>query len=394
MTRAASAALAVALCALVWALLHIAWYSNNQITDYAVYQRYGEAMVHHDKVPYVDFKPEYPPAALPMFAIPSLVDGWDYRKAFQVLMACCFAALVLAVLAIGGRQAAVLAAVAPLALGSVVISRFDFWPAALAACGLAALVRRRLVLSGVLIGTAFAAKLWPGVLVPLILLWLWRNEGRRATLIWSTACVATAAAWFVPFAVIGPSGITYSFHRQLGRPLQLESLGASILIAVHHVFHTTLGVTSSFGSQNLVGTGVHGVALATSVVDVLAVIATWLLFARGEASTERLLFACAGTVAALIAFGKVYSPQFGIWLIPLVPLVRSVSARALFVAALVLTQLYFPKRYWRLDRGFYARESLMVLTRNLVVVALFVLVAFILARRRSEPAAQPLALNE
>src|SRR5262249_59290443 len=122
-----------------------------------------------------------------------------------------------------------------------------------------ALVPRHPILSGVLFGTAFAARLWPPVLGPLMLLWLWRNDGRRPALTWLGASVATAAVWFVPVAVIAPAGLAHSFHEQLARPLQLESLGSSILIAVHHVFDTPLGVTSSFGSQNLIGSGLHTV---------------------------------------------------------------------------------------------------------------------------------------
>jgi len=388
--RAASAAFAVALCVLVWGLLHVAWYSHGQITDYATYERYGEAMVHHDAVPYRDFRPEYPPASMPVFALPALLDRLDDRKVFQVEMAICYAVAVLCVLSIAGRRAAAFAAVAPLALGSVVISRFDFWPAALAAGALAALLRRRPVLSGVLLGTAIAAKLWPGVLVPLLLVWLWRNEGRRAVRRWSVATFATVAAWLVPFTILSPRGVGHSFYAQFARPLQIESLGASVLIAVHYVFHTTLGIVSTFGSQNAIGTGVAAAATATSIVGVLAVLAVWVLFARGDATEERLLVACAAAVAALIAFGKVYSPQFAIWLIPFVPLVRSVAARALFLAALVLTQVYSPKRYWDFVPGLYAREALIVLVRNLTVVALFALLALTLARRRPAPAAPPL----
>jgi uncharacterized membrane protein len=384
--RVASAAFVVVLCALVWGLMHVAWYTHNQVTDYGVYRKYGNAMVHRHAVPYRDFRPEYPPAAMPVFAAAALFDGWDFRKGFQLLMALCYTALVLCVLAIRGRGAAALAAVAPLALGSVVLSRFDFWPAALAVGALAALLRRHPGLSGVLLGTAIAAKLWPGALAPFFLVWLWRNEGRRATRTWSIAALAAVAAWFVPFVVLGPRGVAHSFYQQFARPLQIESLGASILVAIHHVFGTTLGVTSSFGSQNLIGTGVHAVATATSVVEVLVVLATWIFYVRGDTTDEeRLLVACAAVVAALIIFGKVYSPQFAIWLIPFVPLVRSITARVLFVAALVLTQVYFPKRYFNYDKGFYVFESGIVLLRNLTVLALFAVLAFTLARRRPEP---------
>jgi len=384
-TRAASAAFAVALVALVWALLHVAWYSHAQITDYAVYMKYGRHVARLHEVPYRDFKLEYPPAALPTFVIPAWLDGLGYRNVFQALMVACLAVLVLCVLAISGRRAAALAAVAPLALGSVVVSRFDLWPTALAVGAVAALVRRHTVLSGVLLGTAFAAKLWPAALVPLILVWLWRNDGRRALRVWLVAAVTSAAAWFIPFVALAPRGVLHSFHQQFARPLQIESLGASLLVAVHHVFGTQLGVVESFGSQNVGGPGVSAVAAITSVLEVLAIVAVWVVFARGDATVERLLIASAATVTALVAFGKVYSPQFGIWLIAFVPLVRSVSARVLFVVGLVLTQVYFPKRYWNYGKYFYSAESGVVLVRNLVIVALFAVLLVSLRRNDVEP---------
>jgi uncharacterized membrane protein len=383
-TRVASAALAVALCALVWVLLHLAWYGHAQLTDYGVYQRYGDAMVHSSQTPYVDFHPEYPPAAMPVFALPAVFDHhFEYRHVFELLMALCYTALVLCVLAVAGRASAALAAVAPLVLGSVVLSRFDFWPAALVAGAVAALLRRRPILSGALLGTAFAAKLWPAVLVPLLAVWLWRNEGRRAVGRWLAAALATAAAWFVPFAVLAPGGVAHAFHEQFARPLQIESLGASILIALRHAFGTSLHMVGSFGSQNVAGPGVHAVTVATTVVEALAVLVVWIVFARGTPSVERLLVSCAAAVAALIAFGKVYSPQFAIWLIPFVALLRSVTARVLFIAALVLTQVYFPKRYWRYAIGFHPAESWVVLARNMLVVALFTVLAVTLVRGRA-----------
>jgi uncharacterized membrane protein len=263
--------------------------------------------------------------------------------------------------------------VAPLALGSVVISRFDLWPTALAALGVAALVRGRSTTSALLLGTAFAAKLWPAVLAPLVVVWLARTRGPRAAAQWAAAAVATAAAWFLPFVAFSPAGVGHTFQSQLARPLQLESLGGSVLIAAHHIAGTTLHVTSSFGSQNLTGPGTHAAAVATTVAGALVLVAVWVLFARGAATDARLVTHTAGAVAALIAFGKVFSPQFLIWLIPLVPLLRgrrALVAVPLFGTALVLTQLWFPSQYWRLVVNFTSPYSWLLLARDLALVAL------------------------
>ncbi len=83
--------------------------------------------------------------------------------------------------------------------------------------------------------------------------------------------------------------------------------------------------------------------------------------------------ASAAAVCAFVALGKVLSPQFLIWLIPLVPLVRGrrgLAAGGLFALALVLTQLWFPFRYWELALDFGALPSWLVLARDLVLVLL------------------------
>jgi uncharacterized membrane protein len=380
-TRAAPTALvAVALVAAVWGVLHVGWYSTGQIVDYGVYQTYGDRMAHEHAVPYRDFDLEYPPAALPVFVAPALVDSHvGYRKAFRLLMAVLLAACALAALAIGGLRAAVLTAVAPLALGSVVVSRFDFWPAALAVAALAFLLRERVAASAMLMGTAFAAKLWPAVLVPVAVIWLVKRAGGAAALRWLAAAVATAAVWFLPFLALSPGGVAHSFHAQLARPLQLESLGSAVLIAVHHAAGSTLHVSTSFGSQNVTGPGAHALAIATSALGGLALLALYAAFARGEATDADLLRYGVAAVAVTIAFGKVFSPQFLIWLVPLVPLVRGLrglAASALFLVTCVLTQLWFPHRYWALANSFAAAQSWELLARDLSVLALVAVLAW------------------
>jgi len=83
-----------------------------------------------------------------------------------------------------------------------------------------------------------------------------------------------------------------------------------------------------------------------------------------------------------VAFGKVLSPQFPIWLIPIVPLVRGrrgLLACALLAVALLLTQTWFPFRYFRLALDFEPGLSWLLLARDLALVAL---VAVLTTRRR------------
>jgi uncharacterized membrane protein len=379
------AAAGVCLFLASWWVLHHGFYTRDQIVDLPVYEQYGERMTEGD-VPYRDFTVEYPPAALPVFLVPALGDGDSdtFRRRFEGLMAAFGAAavaclaLALAALGAGLRRTAAavaFAALAPLLLGSVLLSRFDLWPTAIVVGALAALVSGRLRLGSGLLGLGVAAKLWPGVLVPLVLTYVWRERGRREALVCAGVLGAVVLVCFLPFLVLAPVDTLDSIWRQARRPLQIESLGSAVLLAAHHAFGLDLTMKSSSGSQNLDGTLPDVVAVVQGLVQLGVLVALWVSFARGPASRERLVRYAAAVICAFVAFGKVLSPQFLIWLIPLVPLVRGrrgLAASALLAAALVLTQLWFPYRYWDLALRFDTAASWLVLARDLVLVALLV----------------------
>jgi Glycosyltransferase family 87 len=386
-SRTAVVALAATVVfAAVWTTLHFGFYGRNHIVDTPVYQRYGDAMV-DGKVPYADFSVEYPPAALPAFAVPSLVvsrgaSQADYDRVFGFLMAVCGAAtivLVAYVLArVGagtGRIAAACAfvALAPLALGSVVLTRFDLWPAALVAAALAALVSGRDRLAFGALALAIAAKVYALVLAPIFVVWVWKRRGRREAGIALGVAVAVLAVCVVPFLALSPHGVWASSLRQTTRPLQIETIGSGALLALHHLFGIRLTMASNHGSQNLSGGAPAALAVVQSVLEVAVLVGVWRWFARGQAEADRLFRACAAAVCAFVVFGKVLSPQFLVWLVPLVVLVRGrrgMIASGVLAVCLVLTQIWFPYRYWQLALHFDAAASWLVLVRDLGLVAL------------------------
>jgi hypothetical protein len=129
---------------------------------------------------------------------------------------------------------------------------------------------------------------------------------------------------------------------------------------------------SGRGSQNVAGTAGVVVGIVATVAQAAALLWLWLRFARGVIERERLVRFAAGSVLAFVALGKVLSPQFLIWLVPLVALVggrRGLVAASLLGGALVLTQLWFPFRYWDFALTFDETVSWLVLARDFVLVA-------------------------
>ena len=349
---------ALAVFGAAWALLHTGFYARDQIVDTPVYQRYGDAML-DGQVPYRDFRVEYPPAALALIALGAGAD--------RLLLALGFVAL------------------APLLLGSVILTRFDLWPTALLMLGLAAVISGRNRTGLGVLGLAVAAKIFPVVVVPPALVYVWRRHGRREAVICGAVFAAVVAVCFLPFVILSPGGVWDSLHRQADRPLQIESLGSSFLLVAHQLGAWTVHLNLSHGSQNQGGSFAGVLAAVQSLVQAAVVIALWVAYARGPATGERLVRYTAACVAAFIAFGKVLSPQFLIWLLPLVPLVRGrrgLVASGVLALALLLTQLWFPYRYWDLALRQDATASWLVFVRDLVLIALVA----VLAIPRREPA--------
>jgi Glycosyltransferase family 87 len=399
-SRAALVAGAAAVFLGSWSLLHHGFLARSQLSDIPTYQRYAVG-VRHDELPYRDFKIEYPPGVLPVVLLPSLRMQRDSDQAGlavwfdrEMALAGCLAllgtALCLRALGAGRLRTFValgIVAVSPLLLGSVVLTRFDFWPAALAVLALAALLRGRLEVGAIVLGVAIGTKLWPALLVPPMFIWVRRTFGRREGWTWAGICAAIVVTIFLPFTLFSPSGMAHSFDTQLARPLQVESLASSILVASHHLFGTTAHSYQGAVSMDISGPGAHAAAIATTIAGALGLLLVWLLFARGPATPQRLATYCAASIAVFIAFGKVFSPQFMIWLIPFAVLASGplgAVAQILLVAALLLTQSWFPRHYWELAIHLPGTQSAELLARNLVVLALAAVLAWKTPRAQLE----------
>jgi uncharacterized membrane protein len=253
-------------------------------------------------------------------------------------------------------------ALAPLALGPLTLHRYDLWAAALCTAGVVGM-------SGGALGAGAAAKIFPAVVLPVAYL---RTRSRRVV----AAFVVVVVVVVGPFLALAPGGVRFSLERQTGRALQLETLGSSVILAVHAAPRPTFGS----GSWNLEGGLPDAIAVLQTVAQLGAVLLVWILFARTRRGTEDVLLASAAAVAVWIALGKVLSPQFLLWLVPLVALLGRVRVAAALVVALGLTHAVYPDRYDALVR----REGLpiaLLAARNAVLVGVALTLVVLLHRQ-------------
>ena len=373
-----------------WYLIHHGWYRLDRQWDTREYAKYANYIVGRGLFPYRDFSVEYPPLSLPIFILPRLLAGNSfsgYMQVFELMMAACgvitagLAALVLAAQRVSTRQlvcGVALIALSPVLLGAVLLSRYDLFPTMLTIAALAALYFNRKWSAFVLLGLGTAAKAFPIVILPVALMYVWRQEGRRAAM-WCLALFAVVVmVCFLPFLLVAPHGVWWAVHGQENRPLQLESIGAGLFLAAHQLFGVHLSYYFTHSSDNLDGHIPMAFAGLMSVVQLLALVAVWLLHARGPATRERVLTASAAAVCAFIVFDRVLSPQYLIWLAPLVAVLRGrrgLAAVALLACAMSMTQIYYPMHFTPL-KSFVPLESWAVVGRDLLLVALFATLAW------------------
>jgi hypothetical protein len=363
--------------------------SGDQIVDTDRYRRYGEAM-RAGLLPYRDFDVEYPPGALPLFLLPTLAGDSEpaYFWGFAWVMAVAggigvlLTAATLRLLGRGPRttrRILVLLAVSPVVLGGVLLTRFDLVPAVLVAAGTLAVVSSRPRWAALALGAGAAVKWYPLALLPLLAAWTWRRKGAREGAVACVLGLGVVVLAYLPFALLAPGDVTASVWRQLTRPLQIETLGAGVLVLVDEALSTGVSVELSHGSHNLEGDAAFAVATASSLVSLVAAVVVLAAFARGRPTGERLTRYVAAVLLALVAFGKVLSPQFLVWLLFPLALVggrRGVAAGACFAAAAVATAIWFPWLYFELPRERDPLVASLVVLRGVALVVAFVLVSW------------------
>ena len=172
-------------------------------SDVTVYATYGTKML-DGAVPYRDFAMEYPPGAAVMFVLPATravaggstdnvswmplnIAGRRYYRGFESLVVLLMGAIVvltaLTLRAMARPNRTVLLSLAvvassPLLIGQVLTERFDVWPAALTSAALAASIRGRYRVGGTLLGLGAAAKIYPAILLPVLVIVAGPSAGR------------------------------------------------------------------------------------------------------------------------------------------------------------------------------------------------------------------------
>ena len=389
---------------LVARLYQLALGCGGEGTDVALYQRYAQDL-RSGAAASPDFRPEYPPGALTLFVLPALVPGAaSYHRAFAALMALFDLAACLLVFhrarlrprapPRGPLFHAMLYVVSTAALWPVLYARFDIAPAAIVLAALHCLDRHRDRASGALLGIAGAVKLWPFALVPLWTMWGARPGRRAIDLVRSIsiaglAIAAGAAIASLPvLAVLGERVVSaVRFHANRG--LQIESTWATVLLILDRLGLAESKIEEAFGAIQVAGRSASllcaaslPVTLVLVAIPMIALARTWWGAARSGRETVasdddgRLLeHAVLAVVLGCMIAAKVLSPQFVLWVVPLLALVAvgPVGAMLAFLTAALTTEIY-PYLYPALmdQASGNGRAILALAARNALLIGWYV----------------------
>jgi uncharacterized membrane protein len=290
-------------------------YQAHCYTD--IYPLYFTEGLANGKIPYLDHPVEYPVIiGAVMQGVAWVVHpitnpysrGLQYFDVTVALLAIFLVAGVLATAYCAGpakRWTALLVAFSPALILSAYIN-WDLIAMGLTMLALAAWAARRPVLAGILLGLAVATKFYPVVVLwPLFLLAL--RAGRLRVFLTTTA--TAVAAWLVvnlPVAIAAPSGWAYFYKFS-------QSRGADWGVIWYYFQHMGWPVVGSYSvpTLNLLSGGLF--ALSCAAIALLA------LAAPRRPRVAQLAFL---VTAAFLLTNKVWSPQYVVWLVPLVVLAR------------------------------------------------------------------------
>jgi Glycosyltransferase family 87 len=283
-----------------------------------------------DGRPYRDFEVEYPPV---MVAAIDAIDGGSVRSTTVRLM---WSQLVmdLAIAAVvawaWGRRAGIAYLVIglPFLLYPFAYLRLDLLSVFLAVLGLALVRRGHQYGGGAVLAIACFAKLWPVVLVPVLIL----RRAWRALAAFVAVGAAGTAAWVAWAGIDGPKQVL-TFRGAKG--WEFESTVGALVRSVGGVTpHIERGAWR-VGEVTTMVSGLLALALLAGVTM------AWVVAARAAPRGTAVLDGLApmAAITVFLVFSPLLSPQFLLWLLPFAAIAATHGERLVTGLVLVVSAL-------------------------------------------------------
>jgi hypothetical protein len=333
------------LCVCLLGLIEFAIHGPYGAGDIKVYHRYaidfwaGKNAFHTLPI-------EYPPLSIVVFSLSVLPPIGDFVSVYAFWMAVLFMVGYFAFRKFSTRHKATLYAVY-LLLGATgaLLGRFDLFPALLTVAAFWAARRHHFLVAYLLLAAGALLKLYPLALLPVLMIehrrflvtsdLPWRRPVAKGAAAVGALVVASLA---IGFALEGWNSLS-TFYYAAARPLQVESLGATLLWLGSFAGFPAV-VEHGWGSYNLVGPLDSGLTPLLAFAGLAGL--GWVYWRSwlGKLDFGRGLLA---VICLTLLTSKVFSPQYLIWALPLVVEVEGIDAVWLLICA--CTTLIYPVLY-------------------------------------------------
>lgn len=337
---------------------------------------------------------EYPLLSVLPFTIGLLVPAYWYQVAFALGIEVLVIVTYIVLRVYKSRSAAIAFALYIVVGGwSVALARYDVVPALLTLVALLYAERGKWRWSFTMLALATMLKFYPIVFVPPLIIAQHRAKFGAWHGTWSTwwHSLRGVEVFVLVCTTLTILSILLSVEGTLGplgyftnRPIQVES-SASSLLWLFSFFGNQLHYVATYGSLNVISPLSPVISpLFTLMLGIGLLYTCWLQW-RGKVTLPVSFLL---TLLVVICTGKVFSPQYLLWVFPLLAYVGERKWRWLISWTLIgaLTTWIFPYIYDE-TRNFVKVATLplfnpVVLTRNVLLIAFTVVLFYHCARRR------------
>lgn len=367
------------------------------LTNY--YGNISDAVDRH-LMPYSDFRFEYPPAALLVFLVPKIFS-WDlvsFHFSYAIFAALAYVLFAKYLLKItdhyGIQRANVYISLIVLAIvgNQFITARNDIFAVLMVTLAFYCFAVKRYDLSAVFLAIGAMIKIYPVILVPMfMIIFLSRKDWKgmfRYAIVSGVACVLME----LPFIIADPSTAFAYLTYHSDRGLQVEGVVSSVLTFVNLFVPIIDEIGIYYGSNTIVGDIPDMCAhiLDKALYILLIISALWMLYrcCRTTLDDDRKEFRILTTISIIIlfvfiTFSKVYSAQYMLWFLSLLPLLLLSPGDGCYDRMVRLTAYYvifaIPSSALAFTiGGLYPDDNvipiLLVLLKNVLHVVLFIFI--------------------
>lgn len=359
-----------------------------QLGDLQLYYNLSKNIIVNGLLPYRDFSLEYPPLAVIPTIIPQLLcligatqfEGFVVFFALQnLLISWCMGRVILktAKVFLEEPRALEISRIYWILLCislPVFLFRYDGFVALSTVLVLYFIATSSPSISGIWLAVGVFAKIYPIVFFLPIMTYFFANKQFRSLFLFlggfSTVFVLGMGSMYL---LAGNNLVIFLSYHQL-RGIQIESVLGGFLVFWYKIMDVPLNTVANYGAIHLV----------TSQTERFLKVLSWgfplgylllsgiifRFFSKQNCVPIEMLIRAFGAVLLLfLVFNKVLSPQYLIWLLPIVPFLRP-KILYCFTAAFMITIFIYPGSYHRLVEMKFLWVVLLNVRNGLIFVML------------------------